>query len=603
MDALGAFAARGGVDLDLALERLVFVGEPDVAFTAAEQRLEHGAEVVSDFSEGLQEQGLGGLIDLAGRLLQRVTRGHEVVALRHQELEPLHFLGMLLHRQRIDGAHGIDLSAQPVVLLAQPFDVAGDLGGFGQEPVERLAPFGLHALDEPAPAPFDLGALELQAMLFLAQGFERLAGLVECALALRQVGFCEADMRPGFLGGGLELHQREPAFLERVLPLGALGGERGAVALDPRDLFGPRGRLLARFSGLRRRPIGTLARCGEACLDLCGLYLPPHALFARRFLLCLESLQPRALCTQLLVGPHPLQLPLLELGVQRAQPGIDFGEPARETLDLRRGFLALAAGVNDGPLRLALFRSRLELGVARSLRRVARRGERRLRRGQLLHCPVEGRAGAIARRGGFPHFLLQRLELGAPLQRPTRAAGRRRRAVQEDRPVGAAQGPAREDFVPGEERAHPGRRGPVHAQLVLQGMAIGGEPGTRDAGEEHERSGLRFRVPGPNRLDGRRVAYQYRVEPFAQQALGQLRIAPAGADEVRQGPDDGVAEPLTRLEERLRGGGEAHALAVELGECIAPCLELCQGGLGVAPGGARPHLLFLQGGHLSPGVL
>ena len=40
MDALGALAPGRGVDVDLALERIVRVGEPELAFAAAEQRLE-----------------------------------------------------------------------------------------------------------------------------------------------------------------------------------------------------------------------------------------------------------------------------------------------------------------------------------------------------------------------------------------------------------------------------------------------------------------------------------------------------------------------------------------------------------------------------------
>src|SRR5213592_1265246 len=65
MDALRALAARRRVDLDLALQRLVLIGEPHVALATAEQRLEDRAEVVAHLPERLQEHPLRGLIDRA----------------------------------------------------------------------------------------------------------------------------------------------------------------------------------------------------------------------------------------------------------------------------------------------------------------------------------------------------------------------------------------------------------------------------------------------------------------------------------------------------------------------------------------------------------
>ena len=64
MDALGPLAARRGVDVDLALERIVRVGEPELALAAAEQGLEDAAEVGLDGGEGLQEHGARGAVDL-----------------------------------------------------------------------------------------------------------------------------------------------------------------------------------------------------------------------------------------------------------------------------------------------------------------------------------------------------------------------------------------------------------------------------------------------------------------------------------------------------------------------------------------------------------
>jgi len=69
VNALRALAAGCGVNLDLALERLGFVRQAHVAFSPAEQRLEHGAEVLAHLAERLQEHRLCRLVDLACGLL------------------------------------------------------------------------------------------------------------------------------------------------------------------------------------------------------------------------------------------------------------------------------------------------------------------------------------------------------------------------------------------------------------------------------------------------------------------------------------------------------------------------------------------------------
>src|SRR5438046_8698714 len=115
MDALCALAARRGVDLDLALERLGFVREAHVAFAAAEQRLEDGAEMISDLGERLEKQRLRCLIDFAGGLLQRVARGDEVVALSLEELEALVLFRVLFDGERGDASDGVRDSAEAVV--------------------------------------------------------------------------------------------------------------------------------------------------------------------------------------------------------------------------------------------------------------------------------------------------------------------------------------------------------------------------------------------------------------------------------------------------------------------------------------------------------
>src|SRR6266516_5418037 len=245
MDALRAFAARRGVNLDLALERLGFVREANVAFAAAEQGLEDGPEMISDLGEGLEKQRLRRLVDFAGRLLQRVARGDELVTQGLEELEPLGLFRVLFDGERVHRSDGVDRAAQPVILLAEPLEIAGDLWSFGEQRRERLAPFRFHPLDEPAFAAFDLRALELEPVLFLAQGAERLARLIERPFRLAEVCLRHADLRLRVSGGRFELGQRETAFLQRIRPLCALRREGGRLVLATDNLLGARSGLFA----------------------------------------------------------------------------------------------------------------------------------------------------------------------------------------------------------------------------------------------------------------------------------------------------------------------------------------------------------------------
>src|SRR5437667_5366611 len=248
VDPLGAFAPRSGVDLDLALERLVLIREAYVAFAAAEQRLKDGSKVLADLGERLEEQRLGGLIDFARRLLQRVAGGHQIVALRHEELEAFVLRGVLLDRQRVHGSDGVNGATQPVVFLPQPREVTGDLRGLGEQLVQRLPPLGFHAFDEPTLAAFDLGTLELQPVLVLPESGERLARLIERALRLAEVGVGHTHLRFGVLRGVVELRQGKTTLLQRILPLRALCGERRRLPFDSGDPLSPRPSLLPRRS-------------------------------------------------------------------------------------------------------------------------------------------------------------------------------------------------------------------------------------------------------------------------------------------------------------------------------------------------------------------
>ena len=272
--------------------------------------------------------------------------------------------------------------------------------------------------------------------------------------------------------------------------------------------------------------------------------------------------------------------------MQRAEARFDFRQPLGQPLDLRGGFLRLAAGVNQTAIRFALFRAGLELDAARLLGAVTRCSQRRFSGRELLDRGLFSRARAIEIRRRLTHVLLQRLELGAALQR-SRGRGT---AVEEDRAIRAAQRARADHLVAGEQRANPGRRGTVHAELVLERVAVVPEPRPRDAGEEHQRARLSLRVPGADRLDDGRILDEDRMQPFAQQTLGQLGVAPAGADEISERPQN-TRKP--GFQQCLGGGRQTDVLAVELGERVPPCLELRQCSFRLAPGRSGAHLLFM----------
>src|SRR5690348_11319177 len=123
------------------------------------------------------------------------------------------------------------------------------------------------------------------------------------------------------------------------------------------------------------------------------------------------------------------------------------------------------------------------------------------------------------------------------------------------------------------------------------------------AGEKYEGTRLGALMPALNFRDGRLVPDQHAMQPLAQQALGQLRITAAGAHEIRQRADDRIPELRFHLEQGLRGGGQADALAIELGERLATCGELGQRLFGAATGGAGCDLRFLEARQPLPRLL
>ena len=75
-----------------------------------------------------------------------------------------------------------------------------------------------------------------------------------------------------------------------------------------------------------RRSGFPLACRREPGVHLGGVHLPPHALFARRFLLRVEVLEPSPLPTQPLVEAYALDLVPLARRVHGLEAGLDLGQ-------------------------------------------------------------------------------------------------------------------------------------------------------------------------------------------------------------------------------------------------------------------------------------
>src|SRR5206468_7599020 len=133
------------------------------------------------------------------------------------------------------------------------------------------------------------------------------------------------------------------------------------------------------------------------------------------------------------------------------------------------------------------------------------------------------------------------------------------------------------------------------AQLVLEWMAVGTQSRPWYAGQEHQRSRLCLPMPGADRLDDRGIANQHGMEPFTQQTLRQLGVAPAGPHEIcERAKHHAFAEVGADFQQGLRGGSQTDVLAIELVERVPPRLELCQRGLCLPARRARAHLLFVE---------
>jgi hypothetical protein len=155
------------MDVDLALQRIVGVGQSELALTPAEERLEHAVKVALDRGERLEEHGAGGAVDLPDRLDQRLPGAHEVVPLAGEELEPLHLFGVLFHGQGIHRADGLEGFGDPGRLRLEGLQIEVQRRGTFQELIEWPVPLGLDPLHDTAAASGRFGEPHLQRVALL----------------------------------------------------------------------------------------------------------------------------------------------------------------------------------------------------------------------------------------------------------------------------------------------------------------------------------------------------------------------------------------------------------------------------------------------------
>src|SRR5262245_58151399 len=216
-------------------------------------------------------------------------------------------------------------------------------------------------------------------MLFFTERSERFTRLIERPFRLSEVVVRHRHVRLGLASGILQLADRESTLLQCVLPLRALCRQGCTVILAARDLIQARRCLLARRGCVRMSSACALCRGRQARFDLRGLDLPADALLARCFLLSLQIGESCPFCAQMLRRANAFELAFLQLRVHAVESALDFRQPVREPVHLRRDFFGLAARVNQSAIRFALLRARLQLGTTCLLGGVRGGGERLLR--------------------------------------------------------------------------------------------------------------------------------------------------------------------------------------------------------------------------------
>src|SRR5690606_23540809 len=216
VDALCPLAARGRMDVDRGLERIVRVLHPDVRLSALEQAEEGLAEVLADVVEGAREQIRRGLVDLADGRPEVVARLDQIVPLSGEEVETLALLGVLLDGQHVDRSDALERAYALDQLLLQPSGLALHVAPLLQQRLQGPAPLALETVTDALDASRDVLALELQLVAPVRRRPLRGAGLAHVTLG--------GDQRVG-----------DP--LERRLPLPRRGLRGRALGEQPLGRF------------------------------------------------------------------------------------------------------------------------------------------------------------------------------------------------------------------------------------------------------------------------------------------------------------------------------------------------------------------------------
>src|SRR5262249_24156777 len=198
-NVLNPLAAGRRQDLDLAFERVLRVGEADVALAAPEESLEYRVEVDLDRLECLEKHRAGGAVDFANCLDQRLAGAHHIVPLGGEELEPLDLFGVLLDCERVDGPDGLECRNDSARLRIQRFEIEIEQRRAIEQLVDRLSPFSLEALDHASAEPRCLGELDLEPVAFLRMCLEPSSPSRQVALSAIEPGIGIGQGRPGGL--------------------------------------------------------------------------------------------------------------------------------------------------------------------------------------------------------------------------------------------------------------------------------------------------------------------------------------------------------------------------------------------------------------------
>ena len=214
MDALRLLATRTGVNLDVAIQRLIRIFKPQITFATTKKRLEDLLEVVANLAKCRQKELARRGVDLLDCLHQRQLRFREVVALRREEIEALHFLLVLLHGKWIHRAKLLDLLFQCLVLDAQRVGAQIQRLESVQQLGDRLPPLGFKSFADILTTPFELRVTQFRLVQLLGQLRRATAHQIQRVVTRLQCEIGRTQARLGFDQARVELRQRELPFLK-----------------------------------------------------------------------------------------------------------------------------------------------------------------------------------------------------------------------------------------------------------------------------------------------------------------------------------------------------------------------------------------------------